>query len=83
MKKNLILIIVLNVFLNCSFSQDVSFEDSIPISFEEQVEHLFEHVDLSQVPNGILYDHGIPLQPMEFFDGSLSENNKTDYSSSV
>ena len=46
-----------------AFSQPISPEiknsDSLNIAFQEKMEDMFENVDLSLVPNGILYDHGL------------------------
>jgi hypothetical protein len=51
---------LLFIFLLCLVgklsAQDVTFYDSTGIPYEEQIAHIFEHVDLSQVPNSILYE---------------------------
>ena len=60
-----------------AFSQPISPEiknsDSLNIAFQEKMEDMFENVDLSLVPNGILYDHGVPLIAMEPFRGVIIE----------
>jgi hypothetical protein len=78
MKKPLFLIMFCLCVAKLS-AQDVSFYDSTGMPYQEQIVHIFEHVDLSQVPNGILYEHGFPLQNFDLYQGQLSDTNKTDF----
>lgn len=78
MKKYLPLLF-LSLTANLIVAQDIEIIDSVDIPFEQQVEDLFEHVDLSEVTNsnGILYQYGFPLFAIENFKGSLTDTNKT------
>lgn len=59
------------------FSQTIN-EDSIYPHYTEQIDHIFEHVDLTQVPNGLLRDFGIPLIEPQIYNGQLDTINYTN-----
>lgn len=61
------------------YSQEIESYDSTGIPYQQQITHIFEHVNLKAVPNGILYEHGFPLQSFETYPGTLSDSNKTDF----
>lgn len=77
MKNNLIFLLTL-FSLNFSHAQDLEIIDSLDGSYEDQVQEVFKFVDLNQVPNGVLYEYGFPLQSFENFGGTLRDSNKTD-----
>jgi hypothetical protein len=46
--------------------------DSTNLAYQNQLNTIFEEVDLSQVPSGVLYEHGYPFIAIEAFTGSNS-----------
>ncbi len=53
--------------------------DSVSIPYPEQIENIFEHVDLSEVTssNGVLLEHGFPLFAIDYFKGTINDSNQT------
>ncbi len=48
-------------------------------NFSESINHLFEHLDFSEVTTGLLLQHAIPFAKVDSFDGTeLTEFNKMD-----
>ena len=82
MKKIPLLLFSLILIIHSSISQiDVQ---SIPegTSFPNHVNHVFEHIDLSQVPTGLLEDYAMRLIPLERYDGqSLEDSTALDLNS--
>lgn len=74
--KNLLLMGALALTLK-SYAQ---FPDSL--SWQEQIDIVFEHVDLSEVNsgNGLLYQHAYPYYCVERYTGQLTDTFETSYS---
>jgi hypothetical protein len=51
--------------------------DSIHDAYRERMAEMFEHVDLSEVPSGILYDRGFPFIILDPFRGELNDSSKS------
>ncbi len=48
-------------------------------NFSETINHLFEHLDFSEVTTGLLLQHAIPFAKVDSFEGTeLTEFNKMD-----
>lgn len=43
-----------------------------------QIQYLFAPVDKSQVPTGFLMDYGLPLLPLDVFNGTLTDSSRTN-----
>lgn len=63
-----------------SLAQGVHY-DSVSVSFTDQINHIFEHVNLTEVDTsyGILYEYGLPIYNIEKFTGSQNDSNQTSY----
>lgn len=77
MKKTYVFFAALFSLNYYSQAQDLEIIDSLTGSYEDQVQEVFQFVDLNQVPNGILYEYGFQLQSFENFDGTLTVRHKT------
>lgn len=53
----------------------VSFAQDENLTWQEQMQSVFENVDLNQVPTGILSEYSLDFLPLENYQGSLDENN--------
>ena len=58
------------------FIQTVN-SDSINDAYYAKMDDIFENVDLSLVPSGILYDRGFSYINMDYFDGTINDSSKT------
>lgn len=52
--------------------------DSIYPTYAAQLNHIFEYVNLQDVPNGVLKEHGYPFVEPKEFGTSLTTSNLTD-----
>lgn len=50
--------------------------DSVHQAYRLRMIEMYEHVDLSQVPSGILYDRGIPFITFEPFQGIVNDSSE-------
>jgi hypothetical protein len=62
-------------FLLCAMSF-VSFAQTDPL--RNQLNSVFTNIDKSQVPTGFLEEYGVPLLPLDVFNGVLTDSNKVD-----
>jgi hypothetical protein len=53
-------------------------EDSVNIAYKNRLAALFENVDLSLVPSGVLYEHGFPFIAIEAFTGQFADSSKAN-----
>jgi len=49
-----------------------------PVTGNEQMQAIFQHVDKTQVPTGLLADYGMPLADLSAFPGTLNSSNYVD-----
>ena len=70
-KQNLIFLIL---FLLLSISISAQVPDDIDNTGYSR-DYIFEHLDLSEVPSGLLYDYGLPIAPLESFTGQAPNEN--------
>ncbi|MBK9190183.1 MAG: hypothetical protein IPM77_01090 [Crocinitomicaceae bacterium] len=50
--------------------------DSVHQAYKQRMIDMYEHVDLTQVPSGILYDRGIPFITFEPFQGVVNDSSE-------
>ncbi len=79
--KNTITLLFLLLFYSSSYSQwttdsIVHPADSVHQEYRQRMIEMYEHVDLSQVPSGILYDRGIPFITFEPFQGVANDSSE-------
>ncbi len=43
---------------------------------QDKLNHVFANIDKSQIPTGFLEEYGVPLVPLDVFNGILSDSNK-------
>ena len=61
-----IMTLVLSMLASQAFSQiQVDIDNTIPAGYVS-IEHVFEHLDLSQVPTGLLEDYSMRLIPFPY-----------------
>ena len=75
MKKSILLFISFILIAHSSFSQIDVQSITEGTSFPNHVDHVFEHLDLSQVPTGLLEDYTMRLIPLERYDGQSLEDS--------
>lgn len=65
------------LYLNVTFSQmtmaEIAAADPVKTAYSNAISDVFENVDLSLVPSGILYQRGISYIDLTAFDGSSTE----------
>ena len=61
-----------------AISADIRNSDSLNLAFQAKMEEMFDNVDLSYVPNGVLYDHGFPMIIMEPYRGVITDSSKAN-----
>ncbi|HDR52804.1 MAG TPA: hypothetical protein ENN90_14495 [Mariniphaga anaerophila] len=59
-------------FIFCLFLQNVLAQNT---DFRNQMNTIFEYVDLSQVPSGILFDYGLNLVDDSLYNGTVTNDN--------
>ncbi len=59
-------------FIFCLFFQNILAQST---DFRNQMNTIFENVDLSQVPSGILFDYGLNLVDDSLYNGTLTTDN--------
>lgn len=70
MKKHLLFLLLLLVTIH-SYGQDT------PNAFADRINHIFQYVDKSQVPTGILQEYGIDFTNVNNYNGLvLNDSNK-------
>jgi hypothetical protein len=82
MKKILALflfILSMNIVSFCQWTTDsiIHPADSIHDAYRARMAQMFEHVDLNEVPSGILYDRGFPFITLNPFRGELNDSSKS------
>lgn len=57
------------------FSQAVDIDTTAPPGYHT-IEYIFEHLDLTQVPTGLLVDKSLPLRDLNYYNGeTISDTN--------
>jgi hypothetical protein len=64
MKKHLLLVLLSGVGLFC-------YGQNTPNAFADRINYIFQHVDKSQVPTGILQEYGIDFTNVNNYSGQL------------
>ena len=67
MKKVTFIFIVFYLLIQNALAQSTDFRN--------QMNTIFEHVDLSQVPSGLLFDYGLNLADDSLYNGAISSDN--------
>lgn len=82
MKSKMLLLLMGIVVSSTSFGQQVSTatknSDSTNIAFQNKMAEMFAGVDLSLVPSGLLYDHGVPYITLRPFRGTITDSSKAN-----
>lgn len=80
MKKLLIVSLLARLFLSDALAQgDSVFVESVsPFTFEEMTDSIFKHVDLGQVPTGILIEKSLSTLPITLFNGTSLDSNQSN-----
>ncbi|MFK8104023.1 MAG: T9SS type A sorting domain-containing protein, partial [Saprospiraceae bacterium] len=73
--KNISLILILLFSINVLFSQEKS--QTEVDNFENEMNSVLQHVDLSGIPSDFFYDKAFPYIPIEQFDGSFKSTDLT------
>lgn len=63
---------IFTAFIFCLLFQNILAQST---DFRNQMNTIFEHVDLSQVPSGILFDYGLNLVDDSLYSGTLTTDN--------
>lgn len=72
--KNCYLFLLLLLGLTAPAHAQLSGSDSL----QAKLTAIFANVDKSQVPTGYLYEAGVRLLDLHFYNGTLSDSNRTD-----
>jgi hypothetical protein len=70
--------ILLGLALLCLNFTTYAQVDSVNIKYKNKLVAIFENVNLSQVPSGILYEHGFPFIAIEAFNGQITDSSKAN-----
>lgn len=52
--------------------------DSVNIAYQNRLADIFANVDLTEVPSGILYEHGFPFISLDAFNGQITDSSKAN-----
>ena len=76
LKLGLMIIFCLNTAIYAQIIPDtVIAADVVHVAYKNRMNEIFENVDLTQVPSGLLYDRGFPFIALEAFDGRITDSS--------
>ncbi|WP_157454071.1 hypothetical protein [Crocinitomix catalasitica] len=52
--------------------------NTVNIAYQNRLVEIFDDVDLTQVPSGILYEHGFPYINLTAFNGQITDSSKAN-----
>jgi len=61
-----------------SIPDSIKTADVINVAYQDRMDELYQNVDLTQVPSGILYDRGFPFITLDAFDGRITDSSKAN-----
>lgn len=72
--KTILLLLLVCCCVESTLAQTPNGADSL----RTELDRVFIHLDKSQVPTGYLAEYAVPLLPLNVFDGTLSDSNRTN-----
>lgn len=71
-------LLCLNFARSQSVPDSLKLADSLNLAYENRMDEIFDGMDLTQVPSGILYDRGFPFIELGAFDGRITDSSKAN-----